>query len=345
MAKTALITGASGQDGAYLSKFLLQRGYKVYGAIRRASSRDLWRFRELSIERDVEIVSLELLEESNIARLIAKLQPDELYNLAAQSFVGTSFEQPIYTTEVDAVGVCRILEAIRLTSCHTKFYQASTSEMFGKVAETPQSEQTPFYPRSPYGVAKLYAHWITVNYREAYNLFACSGLLFNHESPLRGPEFVTRKTTMALAEIREGRRDVLRLGNMDAGRDWGFAGDYVAGMWMMLNTQNAEDFILATGQTRTVRDFVVIAGQCLGFDIDWSGEGENEVGTDRKTGKIVVAVDPQFYRPAEVDSLVGNASKARDSLGWRPETSFDQMVEMMVRADADRLRGVAVTLG
>jgi len=337
MAKTALITGASGQDGAYLSKFLLQKGYRVYGAVRRASSREFWRFRDLGIDQDVEIVSIELLEESNVTRLISKLQPEELYNLAAQSFVGTSFDQPIYTTEVDAVGVCRILEAIRVSSPHTKFYQASTSEMFGKVAETPQSERTPFYPRSPYGVAKLYAHWITVNYREAHNLFACSGLLFNHESPLRGPEFVTRKTTIALAEIRQDRRSVLKLGNMDARRDWGFAGDYVAGMWMMLNSPNAEDYVLSTGETRTVRDFVTVAGKCLDFDLEWSGEGENEIGMDRKTGKIVVVVDPQYYRPAEVDHLVGNSAKARKGLGWRQETSFDQLVEMMVRADHDRI--------
>jgi GDPmannose 4,6-dehydratase len=337
LTKTALITGASGQDGAYLAKLLLQKGYKVYGAVRRTSSADFWRFRYLGVDRDIELVSLELLEESNVARLITKLQVDEIYNLAAQSFVGASFDQPVYTAEVDAVGVCRLLEAIRGHSPHTKFYQASTSEMFGKVREIPQTETTPFYPRSPYGVAKLYAHWITVNYREAYDLFACSGILFNHESPLRGPEFVTRKATIALAEIRQGRRDVLKMGNLGAKRDWGFAGDYVTGIWMMLNAPKADNYVLATGGTWTVRDFVARAAACLDFDLEWRGDGENETGIDRKTGKVVVAVDPQFYRPAEVDQLIGDSTKARDALGWQPQTSFDHLVEMMVRADVDRL--------
>ena len=335
--KAALITGASGQDGAYLAKLLLQKGYKVYGAVRRTSSADFWRFRYLGVDRDIELVSLELLEESNVARLIMKLQVDEIYNLAAQSFVGASFDQPVYTAEVDALGVCRLLEAIRGHSPHTKFYQASTSEMFGKVREIPQTETTPFYPRSPYGVAKLYAHWITVNYRESYDLFACSGILFNHESPLRGPEFVTRKATIALAEIRQGRRDVLKMGNLNAKRDWGFAGDYVTGIWMMLNAPKADNYVLATGHTWTVRDFVARAAACLDFDLEWRGDGENETGIDRKTGKVVVAVDPQFYRPAEVDQLVGDSTKARDALGWQPQTSFDHLVEMMVRADVDRL--------
>ena len=335
--KAALITGASGQDGAYLAKLLLQKGYKVYGAVRRTSSADFWRFRYLGVDRDIELVSLELLEESNVARLIMKLQVDEIYNLAAQSFVGASFDQPVYTAEVDALGVCRLLEAIRGHSPHTKFYQASTSEMFGKVREIPQTETTPFYPRSPYGVAKVYAHWITVNYREAYDLFACSGILYNHESPLRGPEFVTRKATIALAEIRQGRRDVLKMGNLNAKRDWGFAGDYVTGIWMMLNAPKADNYVLATGHTWTVRDFVARAAACLDFDLEWRGDGENETGIDRKTGKVVVAVDPQFYRPAEVDQLVGDSTKARDALGWQPQTSFDHLVEMMVRADVDRL--------
>jgi len=337
LTKTALITGASGQDGAYLAKLLLQKGYKVYGAVRRTSSADFWRFRYLGVDRDIELVSLELLEESNVARLIMKLQVDEIYNLAAQSFVGASFDQPVYTAEVDALGVCRLLEAIRGHSPHTKFYQASTSEMFGKVREIPQTETTPFYPRSPYGVAKVYAHWITVNYRESYDLFACSGILFNHESPLRGPEFVTRKATIALAEIRQGRRDVLKMGNLNAKRDWGFAGDYVTGIWMMLNAPKADNYVLATGHTWTVRDFVARAAACLDFDLEWRGDGENETGIDRKTGKVVVAVDPQFYRPAEVDQLVGDSTKARDALGWQPQTSFDHLVEMMVRADVDRL--------
>jgi GDPmannose 4,6-dehydratase len=337
MPKSALITGASGQDGAYLSKLLLDQGYKVYAAVRRTSTAEFWRLRELGIEREVEMVTFELAEESNIARVIAKLQVDELYNLAAQSFVGTSFDQPIYTSEVDAIGVCRVIEAIRTTSPHTKFYQASTSEMFGKVAEIPQTERTPFHPRSPYGVAKLYAHWITVNYREAHGLFACSGILFNHESPLRGPEFVTRKATIALAEIRKGRLDTLRLGNMNPRRDWGFAGDYVVGMWKMLNAPDADDYVLATGQTWSVRDFVTRAAACLDFDIEWSGEGDSEKGIDRKTGKVIIAVDPQFYRAAEVDHLIGDPAKARDKLGWQAETTFDRLIEMMVRADSDRV--------
>jgi GDPmannose 4,6-dehydratase len=336
--KTALITGASGQDGAYLAKLLLQKGYKVYGAVRRSSSADLWRFRYLGVDRDIEVVSLELLEESNVARLIAKLQVDEIYNLAAQSFVEASFDQPAYTTQVNAVGVCRLLEAIRACSRHTKFYQASSSEMFGNAMETPQRETTPFYPRSPYGIAKLYAHWMTVNYRDAYDLFACSAILFNHESPLRGPEFVTRKATIALAEIRLGRRDVLKIGNLSAKRDWGFAGDYVPGFWMMLNAPKADDYVLSTGYTWTVRDFLGRAAACLDFDLEWCGEGEREVGIDRKTGKVVVAVDPQFCRPAEVDQLVGDPTKARNALGWQSQTSFDQLVELMVQADLDRLR-------
>jgi GDPmannose 4,6-dehydratase len=338
MKRTALITGASGQDGAYLSKFLLEKGYKVFAAVRRTSGADFWRFRELAIEHDIDVVMLELAEESNLSRVIGKLQVDELYNLAAQSFVATSFEQPIYTSEIDAIGVCRLLEAIRIASPTTRFYQASTSEMFGRVITTPQNENTPFYPRSPYGVAKLYAHWLTVNYREAYGLFACSGILFNHESPLRGPEFVTRKVTIGLAEIRKGRRDVLRLGNLNPRRDWGFAGDYVAGMWMMLNAPQADDYVLGTGQTWSVRDFVTKAAASLNFDLEWTGGGVDEKGIDRRTGRTVIEVDPSFYRPAEVDHLVSDPTKARTVLGWRAEMSFENLVEMMARADHDRIR-------
>jgi GDPmannose 4,6-dehydratase len=337
MAKSALITGVTGQDGAYLAKLLVQKGYKVYGAVRRTSSSDLWRLCELGVEKAVEYVPFEMSEESNISRTVAKLQVDELYNLAAQSFVAASFEQPIYTTQIDALGVCRILEAIRSSSRHTKFYQASTSEMFGKAVETPQTEKTPFYPRSPYGVAKLYGHWITVNYRESYNLFTCSGILFNHESPLRGPEFVTRKATTALAEIRHGRRDMLKLGNLDARRDWGFAGDYVTGIWAIIQATGPDDYVLATGNTWSVRDFVSKAATYLGFDLEWDGAGEKEIGIDRKTGKIVVSVDPLYYRPAEVDHLVGNSAKASRQLGWQASTSFDELVEMMIRADYNRV--------
>lgn len=335
MSKIALITGAGGQDGAYLAQLLLQKGYKVYAAERRSSSGEMWRLKKLGILQQVEIVPLELSEESNVARMIGRLQPDEIYNLAAQSFVGTSFEQPIYTAEIDAVGVARVLEAVRERSPRSKFYQASTSEMFGKVREIPQSELTPFYPRSPYGVAKLYGHWITVNYREAYDLFACSGILFNHESPLRGAEFVTRKTTIAFADMRRGGGQTLKLGNLNAKRDWGFAGDYVQGMWMMLNAPQADDFVLATGETHTVRDFVSLAAQHSGFTLDWSGEGLGEIGVDRKTGRKIVEVDPRFFRPAEVDLLIGDASKAKKVLGWVPQTSFEQLVEMMSRAAYD----------
>jgi GDPmannose 4,6-dehydratase len=335
MAKVALITGAGGQDGAYLAQLLLQKGYKVCAAERRSSSGEMWRLKKLGILQDVEIMPLELSEESNVGRMVGRLQPDEIYNLAAQSFVGTSFEQPIYTAEIDAVGVARVLEAIRERSTHSKFYQASTSEMFGKVRETPQTELTPFYPRSPYGVAKLYGHWITVNYREAYDLFACSGILFNHESPLRGAEFVTRKTTIALAQLRRGRGQTLKLGNLNAQRDWGFAGDYVVGMWQMLNHSQADDYVLATGRTHTVRDFVSLAAGHNGFTLEWSGDGVGEVGIDRKTGQKIVEVDPKLFRPAEVDALIGDAAKAKQVLGWSPTTSFERLVEMMARADYD----------
>ncbi len=341
MTKSALITGITGQDGAYLSQLLLQKGYKVYGGVRRTSSSDYWRLRELNIEKEVALVDLDLAEESNIIRVIDKLGVDEIYNLAAQSFVATSFELPVYTTQIDGVAVCRLLEAIRLSQRPTKFYQASTSEMFGMVTESPQTETTPFHPRSPYGVAKLYAHWITVNYRESYDLFACSGILFNHESPLRGPEFVTRKSAMALAQIRHGRQRVLQLGNLNSRRDWGFAGDYVAGMWAMLQADSADDYVLATGETWSIREFVGRAGAALGFDIEWEGEGVNEVGIDRCTGKTVVEIDPRFYRPAEVDALLGNPRKAMERLGWRPQASFDQLVELMVRAEHDRAAGMS----
>jgi GDPmannose 4,6-dehydratase len=337
MGNRALITGITGQDGAYLSRLLLDKGYRVYGAVRSTSSSNYWRLEELNINKYIEFVPFDLVEESNITRVIDKLQVDEIYNLGAQSYVAIAFEQPIYTAQVDGVAACRILEAIRQCNPHTKFYQASTSEMFGKVRQTPQTENTPFYPRSPYGVAKLYAHWITVNYRESYGIFACSGILFNHESPLRGPEFVTRKCTIGLAEIRHGLRDVLKLGNLNAKRDWGFAGDYVAGIWAMLQGAQPDDYVLATGKSWSIRDFVMKAGAFLNFDIQWEGEGEAEVGIDRSSGKIIVQVDPNHYRPAEVDVLLGNPQKAVDQLGWRPQITFDQLVEMMIRADNDRV--------
>lgn len=339
MAKVALITGITGQDGAYLAKSLLSKGYDVYGGIRRSSGQDLLRLKHLGIDQQVKLVPFELTEFSNVLRQIETLQPDELYNLGAQSFVAVSFEQPIYTAEVDAVGVTRILDAIRTVSPKTKFYQASSSEMFGKVQESPQTERTPFYPRSPYGVAKLYAHWMTVNYRESYGLHATSGILFNHESPLRGQEFVTRKVTLALARIKHGQQEVVELGNLDARRDWGFAGDYVEGMWLMLQQDVPDDYVLASGETYSIREFVEKAGAALDIDIAWEGEGEHSVGIDRKTGQVRVRVNPKYYRPAEVDLLLGDPSKARKQMDWQCKTDFDGLVGMMADADNEYVIG------
>lgn len=335
--KTALITGIRGQDGAYLAKLLLEKGYKVYGADRRSGDFSNWRLKELGIEKDIQFVYMDLLELTNIIKALEKTTPDEVYNLAAQSFVGASFEQPILTSEVDAIGVLRLLEAIRVVNPSTKFYQASTSEMFGKVQEIPQTEKTPFYPRSPYGVAKLFGHWITINYREAYNMYACSGILFNHESPLRGIEFVTRKITYTLAEIKYGISEKLTLGNLDAKRDWGFAPEYVEGMWLMLQQEEPDDFVLATGETHTVREFVENAAKVAGFNIEWEGEGVNTKGIDRKTGKVIVEVSPEFYRPSEVDILIGNPQKAKEKLGWQPKTTFEDLVRIMMEADLERV--------
>jgi GDPmannose 4,6-dehydratase len=337
MKKKALITGIRGQDGAYLAKLLLEKGYEVWGADRRSGDSSNWRLKELGIEKEVKIIYMDLLELTNIMRVIDRVQPDEVYNLAAQSFVGVSFEQPILTAEIDAMGVLRLLEAIRTLKPDAKFYQASTSEMFGKVQEIPQTEKTPFYPRSPYGVAKLFGHWITVNYRESFGIFACSGILFNHESPLRGLEFVTRKITYSLARIKYGLQDKLTLGNLDSKRDWGYAPEYVEGMWLMLQQKEADDYVLATGETHTVREFVEKAAQIAGFDIEWEGEGINTKGVDRKTGEIIVEVSPEFYRPAEVDILIGNPKKAEQKLGWKPKTRFQKLVEIMMEADLRRV--------
>lgn len=342
MAKRALITGISGQDGAYLAKFLLAKGYEVTGALRHTSQTNAARLVELGIDQDVKLVDIELLEFSNILRLVERVRPDEVYNLAAQSFVGLSFEQPIYTAEVDALGTARLVEAVRTIDPRIRFYQASTSEMFGKVKETPQRETTPFHPRSPYGVAKLYAHWIAVNYREAYGLHASSGILFNHESPLRGQLFVTRRITLGLAQVKHGQRATLDLGNLEARRDWGFAGDYVEGMWSMLQQDAGDDYVLATGQMHRVRDFVQHAGEALGFDIVWEGAGVEERGIDRKSGKTVVTINPAQFRPAEVDLLVGSPAKAAERLNWRPRVSFPQLVAMMVEADDRRVRNGAI---
>jgi len=337
MARRALITGITGQDGAYLAKFLLEKGYDVYGAYRRSASVNGWRLEELGIERNVRLVSLDLLEFSNILRMVDRTAPDELYNLAAQSFVGVSFEQPIYTSEVDGLGVARLLEAIRMVNPGIRFYQASSSEMFGNSSQIPQSEDTPLHPRSPYGVAKLYGHWMTVNYREAHEIHASSGILFNHESPLRGLEFVTRKITAGLARIRHEQQEIIELGNMESSRDWGFAGDYVVGMWMMLQQPTPGDYVLGTGRTHTVRDFVNLAAGVAGFEITWEGEGEALRAVDRRTNRAIVRVNPELYRPAELFHLVGDATKARDRLGWEPRVAYEDMVQMMVETDLRRV--------
>ena len=344
MEKKALITGISGQDGAYLAKLLLDKGYKVIGGLRRSSRQSmvLPRLEHLGISDHVELVDFEISEFTNIVRLIRTEQPHEIYNLGAQSFVGTSWEQPLTTTDVNANGVLRILEAIRAFSPDSRFYQASTSEMFGAI-DAPQRESTSFYPRSPYGVAKLFGHWITKNYRESFDLRACSGILFNHESPLRGQEFVTRKISLALARIAQGKQDVLELGNLDAKRDWGFAGDYVEGMWRMINADKIDDYVLASGQTHTIRDFARLAGGYLGMDIVWEGKGVEEKGIDCKTGKAVVQVNPQFFRPAEVHLLLGDPARAEAELGWERSVDFPSLVEMMVRQDFDAVKADCVT--
>jgi GDPmannose 4,6-dehydratase len=338
MTKTAFITGVSGQDGAYLSKLLLEKGYRVIGGIRRTSNAIDHRLVDLGVDGDIEKVTFELAELPSIMRLIEKYKPDEFYNLAAQSFVGSSWEMPLYTADADGIGVCRILEAIRYSSPHTRFYQASTSEMFGLVQQVPQSEKTPLYPRSPYGVAKVYGHFITVNYRESFGLHASSGILFNHESPLRGLEFVTRKITLALARIAQGKQDVLELGNLSAQRDWGFAGDYVEGMWRMLQQDKADDYVLSTGSTHTVRSFVERGAQELGLDIEWTGKDESEKGIDKKTGKVIVAVNPKFYRPSEVELLIGDSAKAKANLGWQATVQVDELAAMMAKSDYDRVK-------
>jgi len=296
------------------------------------------RLDELGITDSLHLHDFELLEESNIRRVLEKSAPDEVYNLAAQSFVGVSFEQPLYTSNADALGVMRILESLRSLGGKTRFYQASTSEMFGKVQAIPQTEATPFYPRSPYGVAKLFAHWATVNYRESFDMFACSGILFNHESPLRGKEFVTRKITLAFARIAAGKQDVLELGNLDARRDWGYAADYVEGMWRMLQQDTPDDYVLATGETHTIRSFVDAAGAYFGWEFDWQGEGENEVGIERKSGKTLVRVNPAFFRPAEVELLIGSPAKADEKLGWKREVDLNGLVQLMCEADEKRVK-------
>ena len=338
MKKTALITGVSGQDGAYLSKLLLKKGYRVIGGERRSASGSLWRLKDLNIENDVEITDFELSEFTNIYRTIEKYRPDEIYNLAAQSFVGASFEMPTMTSDITGLGVSRILEAIRQINPDIKFYQASSSEMFGKVSETPQTENTPFYPRSPYGIAKLFGHWMTINYKEAYNIFACSGILFNHESPLRGEQFVTKKITMGLSKIKLGLIEYLELGNLDSKRDWGYAGDYVEAMYLMLQNDKPDNYVISTGETFSVKDFINTSCNELRIDIEWQGSGIYETAIDKKTGKSIIRINPKFYRPTEVDLLLGNSRKAKKMLKWKPKTNFYELVSKMIEYDFNKLK-------
>lgn len=331
--KRALITGITGQDGAYLAKFLIKKGYKVFGLKRRTSSSNLWRLKYLNILEEIEIIEGDLLDISSLESAIKQTDPHEVYNLAAQSFVALSWSQPVYTAEVTGIGVLRVLEAIKRINPKIKFYQASSSEMFGKVREIPQREATPFYPRSPYGVSKVFGYWITVNYRESYGMFACNGILFNHESPLRGLEFVTRKISMGVAKIKKGLIDYIELGNLDSKRDWGFAGDYVEAMWLMLQQEEPDDYVVATGETHTVREFVELAFKEVGIEIVWKGKGLNEQGIDARTGKVLVKVNPKFFRPAEVDLLVGDSTKARKKLGWKPKIKFNELVKIMIQED------------
>jgi GDPmannose 4,6-dehydratase len=331
--KKALITGITGQDGAYLSKFLLDKGYEVYGAFRRTAELNLNNLRFLKVDDKIKFVSVELLEYNNIHRAIEKVQPDEIYNLGAQSFVQLSFDQPTYTADVTALGPLRLLEAIKDINPKIKFYQASSSEMFGQVQAVPQNEKTPFHPRSPYSVSKLFGHWITVNYRESYGIFGCSGILFNHESPLRGSEFVTKKITAAVARIKMGLQNVITLGNLDSKRDWGYAAEYVEAMWLMLQQEQPDDYVVATGETHSVREFLEIALHEVGIEIEWKGKGVKERGVDIKTGKPVVIIDTEFFRPCEVDILKGDYSKAKEKLGWVPKTTFEELVKMMVKHD------------
>jgi GDPmannose 4,6-dehydratase len=336
--KTAVITGITGQDGAYLAELLLGKAYTVYGTYRRTSSVNFWRIEALGIDRhpNLRLVEYDLTDLASSIHLIRTTRPSEVYNLAAQSFVGVSFDQPIATAQITGLGVLNLLEAIRIVDPGIRFYQAGTSEMFGKVQEVPQVETTPFYPRSPYGVAKLYAHWMTINYRESYDIFGCGGILFNHESPLRGREFVTRKITDSMAKIRLGKQETLELGNLGAKRDWGFAREYVEGMWRMLQADAPDTYVLATHRTETVRNFVTMAGKAAGFDLAWEGEAEREVGIDRRSGKILIRVNPKFYRPAEVELLIGNPAKAKEKLGWEAKTTLEQLCQMMVEADFSR---------
>jgi GDPmannose 4,6-dehydratase len=340
MSKKALITGITGQDGSYLTELLLDKGYEVHGIIRRSSSFNTGRIDHLYKDRHNKDLKLylhhgDVTDSSNLNRLLEKVQPDEIYNLAAQSHVKVSFDVPEYTAEVDAIGTLRFLDAIKETGIKTKFYQASTSELYGKVQEVPQKETTPFYPRSPYAVAKLYGFWIIINYREAYNIFACNGILFNHESPRRGETFVTRKITIAAAKIKAGKQEKLYLGNLDSLRDWGYAPDYVEGMWRILQYDKPEDFVLATNEMHTVKEFTELSFNELGIELVWEGTGVNEKGRCKKTGNILVEVDPAYFRPTEVEQLLGDYTKAKTLLGWEPKVKFKELVSIMAKADWD----------
>jgi GDPmannose 4,6-dehydratase len=338
--KTAIITGITGQDGAYLAELLLGKGYTVHGSYRRTSSVNFWRIEELGIDAhpNLHLVEYDLTDLASGIRLLRTTGASEVYNLAAQSFVGVSFDQPVATAQITGLGALNLLEAIRIVDPKIRFYQAGTSEMFGKVQEIPQVETTPFYPRSPYGVAKLYAHWMTINYRESHGLFGCCGILFNHESPLRGREFVTRKITDGMAKIKLGKQEALELGNLDAKRDWGFAREYVEGMWRILQADTPDTYVLATRRSETVRDFATLAGRAAGFDLAWEGGGEREIGIDRRSGKVLIRVNPRFYRPAEVDLLIGDPAKAKAELDWEAKTTLEQLCQMMVEADFVRNR-------
>ena len=344
MKKKALITGITGQDGAYLVQLLLDKGYEVYGTFRRTASINFWRLNELGVRShpDLHLVEYDLNDLGSNIRLIESTQPDEVYNLAAQSFVAVSFDQPILTAQTTALGAINLLEAIRIVNLKIRFYQASTSEMFGLVQEVPQSETTTLYPRSPYGCAKVYAHHMTINYRESYGIFGSSGILFNHESPLRGLEFVTRKITDGLARVKLGKQTHIELGNIEAKRDWGYAKDYVEGMWRMLQAEIPDVYVLATGRTETVRQFVEMSCLALDLDVVWEGQGMDEFGVDKKTGNIIIKINPRFYRPAEVDLLIGNSEKAKTELGWEAKTTLEELCAMMVNADLKRVeKGVS----
>ena len=342
MGKVALITGITGQDGSYLVEFLLGKGYDVHGIVRRSSTFNRARIEELYLNQAQKHFFLhygDMCDATSLVRIIREVKPDEIYNLAAQSHVQISFETPEYTGDTNALGTLRLLEAIRLLGMekHVRVYNAATSELYGKVHETPQTELTPFHPRSPYGVAKLYAFWIVKNYREAYNIYACNGILFNHESERRGENFVTRKITISLARIKKGMQKTLSLGNLDAKRDWGYAPDYVEAMWMMLQQDHPDDFVIATGETRSVREFVMLAAAHIGFDIEWRGEGINEKGYDKKTGALIIEIDPKYFRPAEVDLLLGDPTKAKTKLGWHPRTPFKMLVQKMMDNDLEHV--------